>query len=52
MTLGLVWGLGNWTLAEPSDHDYDMSEGILKDIDFEPVELLLDLWDGFASMRN
>ena len=43
MTLGLEWGLGNWTLAKPSDHDSDMLEGILKDIDFEPVELLLDL---------
>ena len=30
------------TLAEPNDLDFDMSEEILKDIDFEPAELLLD----------
>ena len=50
--MGLEWGLGNWMLAEPSNHDFDMLEGILKDIDFEPMELLLDLWVGFAFMRN
>ena len=39
-------------LAKLSDLDFDMMEGILKDIDFEPVELLLDFLVGFASMRN
>jgi hypothetical protein len=39
-------------LAEPSVHDFDMSEEILKDIDFEHEELLLDLWVGSASKRN
>jgi hypothetical protein len=53
MTLGLEWGLDKMmTLAEPSAHDFDMSEEILKDIDFEHVELLLDLWVGSASKRN
>ena len=40
------------TLAEPSVHDFDMLEGSLEDIDFEHVELLLDLWVDSASKRN
>jgi hypothetical protein len=41
------------TLAEPSIHDFDKKEKILEDIDFEHVELLLDLWwVGSASKRN
>ena len=53
MTLGLEWGLDRMlTLAEPSVHDFDMSEEILKDIDFEHVELLVDLWVGSVSKRN
>jgi hypothetical protein len=53
MTLGLEWGLDKMmTLDEPSVHDFDMSEEILKDIDFEHVELFLDLWVGSASRRN
>jgi hypothetical protein len=53
MALGLEWGLDKMmTLAEPSVHDFDMSKEILKDIDFEHVELLLDLWVGSASKRN
>ena len=40
------------TLAEPSVHDFDMSEEFRKNIDFEHVELVLDLWVGFASKRN
>jgi hypothetical protein len=53
MTLGLEWGLDKMmTLVEPSIHDFDMEEDILKDIDFEHVELLLDSWAGFASWRN
>jgi hypothetical protein len=31
------------TLAEPSVHNSDKKEEILEDIDFEHVELLLDL---------
>jgi hypothetical protein len=53
MTLGLEWGPDKMmTLAEPSVHDFDMLEEILKDIDFEHVELLLELWVGSASRRN
>jgi hypothetical protein len=53
MTIGLEWGPDKMmTLAEPSVHDFDMSEEILEDIDFEHVELLLDLWVYFASKRN
>jgi hypothetical protein len=49
----LEWGLDKMMiLAEPSIHDFDMSEEILKDIDFEPVELLLDSLVGSASKRN
>jgi hypothetical protein len=45
MTLGLEWGLDKMmTLAELSVHDFDKKEKILEDIDFEHVELLLDLW--------
>jgi hypothetical protein len=40
------------TLVDPSVHDFVMSKEILKDIDFEHVELLLDLWVGSASKRN
>ena len=32
------------SLAEPSIHDFDMSEEFFKNIGFEHVELLLDLW--------
>jgi hypothetical protein len=49
MTLGLDKMM---TLAEPSIHDFDMKEEILKDIDFKHVELLLNSWAGFASGRN
>ena len=53
MMLRFEWGLDKMmTLAEPSVHDFDMSEEILKDIDFDNVELLLDLWIGSASKRN
>ena len=53
MTLGLEWGLDKMMmLAEPSVHGFDMSEEILKDIDFDHVELLLDLWVDSASKRN
>jgi hypothetical protein len=53
MTLGLEWGLDKMmTLAEPSLHDSDKKVEIVKDIDFEPVELLFDWWVGSASKRN
>jgi hypothetical protein len=53
MMLRLEWGLDKMmTLAEPSVHDFDMSEEILKDIDFEYEELFLGLWVGSASMKN
>jgi hypothetical protein len=53
MTLGLEWGLDKiMTLVEPSVHDFNMSEEILKDIDFEHMELLIDLWVGSTSKRN
>jgi hypothetical protein len=53
MTLGIERGLDKkMTLAEPSVHDFDMWEEILKDNDSELVELLLDSWAGFASRRN
>jgi hypothetical protein len=53
MMLGLEWGLDKMmTLAKPSVHDFDMSKEILKDINFEYVELLLDLWVGSPSRRN
>jgi hypothetical protein len=53
MMLGHEWGLDKMlTLAEPSVHDFDMSEEILKDIDFEHVELLFDLSVGSVSKRN
>ena len=53
MTLELEWGLDKMmTLVEPSFHDFDMSKEFLKNIDFEHVELLLDLWVGSASKRN
>jgi hypothetical protein len=53
MTLGLEWGLDKMMmLVELSVHDFDMSEEILKDMDFEHVELLLDLWVDSASKRN
>jgi hypothetical protein len=51
--LGLEWGLDKMmTLAELSVHDFDMLEEILKDINFEHEELLLDLWVGSASKKN
>jgi hypothetical protein len=53
MALGLEWGLDKMmTLVESSIYDFDMNEEILKDIAFEHVELLLDLWAGFASKRS
>jgi hypothetical protein len=53
MTLGLEWELDKMMiLAEPSVHDFNKKEEILKDIDFEHVELLLDWWVGSASKRN
>jgi hypothetical protein len=53
MTLGLEWGLDKMlTLAEPSVHDFDMSKKIMKDMDFEHVELLLDLCVDSASKRD
>jgi hypothetical protein len=53
MTLGLEWGLDKMmTLVELSIHDFDMLEEILKDMDFEHVELLLDLWVDSTSKRN
>jgi hypothetical protein len=49
MTLGLEWGPDKMlTLVEPSIHDFDMSEEILKDIDFEHEGLLFGLWVGAA----
>ena len=54
MTMVKMQGFGEQmlTLAEPSNLDFDMMEEILKDIDFEPVELLLDFLVSFASTRN
>jgi hypothetical protein len=53
MTLGLERGPDKMMkLAELSIHDIDMSEEILKDIDFEHVELLFDLWVDSTSKRN
>jgi hypothetical protein len=54
MTLGLKWGPDKMmTLAEPSVYDFDKKKEILEDIDFEHVELLLDLWwVDSASKRN
>ena len=53
MRLELGWGLDMiMTLAEPGDHDWGTMEGILEDIDFEHVELLLDLWVDSTSKRN
>jgi hypothetical protein len=53
ITLGLEWGLDKMMMqAESSIHDFDLNEEILKDIDFEHMELFLDSWAGFASRRN
>ena len=53
MTLGLEWGLDKiMTLAKLSVYDFDMAKEILKDIDFDHLELLFDLWVGSASKRN
>ena len=53
MTASLTLGLDKMMiLAEPSVHDFDMLEEIRKDIDFDHVELLLDLWVGSVSKRN
>jgi hypothetical protein len=53
MTLGLEWEPDKMMmLAEPSVHDFDMSEEILEDTNFEHVEFLLDLWVDSASKRN
>ena len=44
MILGLEWGLDKMmTLAELSVNDFDMSEESREDIDFELVELFLNL---------
>jgi hypothetical protein len=54
-TLGLEWGLGKQMLmlAEPSDHDWEMSKGILEGIDCEhDAKLLLDPLIGSASTKN
>jgi hypothetical protein len=48
----LSGGLGNF-LAELSDHEWNTTEGILEDIDFDfDVKFLLDSWVGSVSMRN
>jgi hypothetical protein len=55
MIVLMMLGLGNFklTLAEPSDHDFDMSKGILKGIDCEiDVMVLHDPLIDFASMSN
>jgi hypothetical protein len=53
MTVSMTLGLDKMlTLAEPSIHDFDMLEKIMKDMDFEHVELLLDLWVDSASKRD
>jgi hypothetical protein len=54
MTMSMMLGLDKMmTLAEPSIHDFDKKEKILEDIDFEHVELFLDLWwVDSASKRN
>jgi hypothetical protein len=46
MKLGLKRGLDKMmmTLVEPSVHDFGKKKKILRDNDFEDVELLLDLW--------
>jgi hypothetical protein len=54
LTLGLEWELGKqMTLAEPSVHDWEPSEGIHEGIDCEhDEELLLDSLTGSASKKN
>jgi hypothetical protein len=55
MMLGLECGLGKLKLmlAELSDHDFDMSEGLLKGIDCKSdVKLLHDPLIDSASTRN
>jgi hypothetical protein len=55
MTMSMTLGLGNLklTLAELSNHDWNTTEGILEDIDFDfDLKFLLDSWVGSASMRN
>jgi hypothetical protein len=55
MTMSMTLGRGKLklTLAEPSDHDFDMSEGILKGIDCEiDVKLLPDPLIDSVSTRN
>jgi hypothetical protein len=54
MTLGFEWGLDKMMmLAEQSVHDFDKKEKILEDIDFEHVELPINLWwVDSASKRN
>ena len=55
LTVVKMQGLGEQmlTLAELSDHDWDTTEGILEDIDFDlDVKFLLDLWVGSTFMRN
>ena len=53
MTVVMMLGLDKMMmLVVLSVHDFDMSEEFLKNIDFEHVELLLDLWVGSTSKRN
>ena len=53
MTLGFEWGLDKMmTPVEPSILNFDMKEEILRDNDFEHVELFLDSWAGSTSRRN
>ena len=41
------------TLAKANNHDFDMTGGILEDIDFESnLKFLLDSLVGSASKRN
>jgi hypothetical protein len=55
MTMTSTLGLGKQmlTLAELSDHDWEMSEGILEGIDCEhDAKLLLDPLIGSTSTKN
>jgi hypothetical protein len=55
LMLGLEWGLGKQmlTLAKPSDHDWEPSEGILEGIDCEhDAKLLPNLLTGSTSKKN
>ena len=55
LMLGLEWGLGKQMLmlTEPSDHDWEPSEGILECIDCEhDAKLLPDSLIGSTSKKN